>query len=332
MLWMMIDLTYSTFAPRGSGYISGSVTRGTWYFFKTASKVLPGSGILNAAGISIVLANLLVWLLLLWIGSILLFVSSPMAVVNSTTHVPATTPQRIYYTGYVLSTLGNGDFKGGTNLWLIASALLSFSGILTITTAITYMVPVLTAVTSRRALSIRLAAIGNSPQDMLLKNWNGKDFSMLNSQLQELALSIAMQGQLHLAYPVLHFFYHSNKETDLLPNLVAFDEAISILLVYVPEEKRPGIQYLKPVRNAISTFLESLSSTMLEPTQGDIPPFELSELKKANIPLLTPPENHVRQLDYRRHLLESMLLNDNWTWEDLSKPALDSRFDLSAIS
>ncbi|WP_347159192.1 hypothetical protein [Pontibacter chitinilyticus] len=332
MLWTVVDLVYTTFAPRGSGYISGSVTSGLWYFFKFLDKRLPYKSILDAAGISIIMSILLVWTLLLWTGNVLMFASTPMAVVNSTSKLPATTLERVYYAGYLLSTLGNGNFEGGTDWWMIISSIMSFTGLMMITIAISYMVPVLSAITSRRAISIRIASIGHSPQAMLLNNWNGKNFSMLNDQLQELALSIAGQGQLHLAYPVLHYFHHSQKSTAILPNLAALDEALSILLLYVPEDQQPDKQYLEPVRKSITTFLESLTTTFINPSGGDIPPFNISELKRAHIPLLEPEEEKIRQLDFRRHILEAMLKNDGWNWEKLDNPVFNEKMDLHRLN
>lgn len=326
MLITAYDLVHTTFAPLGSSLISGAINKAVWWLLK----LLPSSsGILKGAGIVIIVSYLLTWVLLLWLGNALMFISAPEAVLHSTSQLPATSLERVYYAGYVLSTMGNGDFEAGTDGWLVYSAFVSFTGLMLITIAITYMVPVLSAVTDRQSLSIRIASIGHGPQEMLLNNWNGKDFSMLNEQLQELAMSIARQGQQHLAYPVLHYFYHSQKKIALIPNLVALDEALSILLLYVPQEQQPGRQYLEPVRKAVTAFLESLESSAV--CAGTAPPLSVDILRAAGIPLKEPLEASARQLDHRRCILKRMLNNGGWQWKDLDAPVFNAELDLTSL-
>ena len=332
MLLTLFDLVYTIFAPRGAGIISGKVTSAVSYIFKALYQLTKNKNIYNGQGVAIVVSIELVWVMLLWLSNMIIFISDPQAVVDSTTHQAATSLERFYYTGYLLTTMGNGDYIGGTDLWKVYAALISFTGLLMITLSISYMVPVLSAVTERRALSIRIASIGHGPQAMLVNNWNGQDFSMLNGQLQELAQSIAKQGQLHFSYPVLHFFHHSQKETALLPNLVAFDEAITILLLYVPKEYRPAEQYLIPVRLAISSFLETLTATFIKASDELPPIFNLDKIRDLNVPLCVPSQNKIAELDLRRRILCAMMENGGWHWEDLDAPLFNKKLELSSLN
>jgi len=331
MLLIIYDLIYTIFAPRGAGIISGKVTSLVSLIFKIVYHFSKKKKIYNGQGVAIVVSIMLVWVILLWLSNLIIFLSDPEAVIDSSTREAATTMERFYYTGYLLTTMGNGDYTGGTDLWKVYASLISFTGLLMITLSITYMVPVLSAVTERRALSIRIAAIGHSPQAMLVNNWNGHDFSMLNAQLQELAQSIARQGQLHFSYPVLHFFHHNQKETALLPNLVAFDEALSILLLYVPKEYRPGEQYLIPVRFAISTFLESLTATFINPSDTLPHAFELDKIQALDFPMCEPSQNKIDELALRRHILKAMMENGGWRWNDLDAPVFNTKLELSSL-
>ncbi len=49
-------------------------------------------------------------------------------VVNGTTGMPAYKTERFYYTAYVLSTLGIGDFVPGNDHSRVITGILSFSG------------------------------------------------------------------------------------------------------------------------------------------------------------------------------------------------------------
>lgn len=330
MLVSSFDLIYTTFAPRGAGPISGTVTATVWNILFSICKLVNNRRVLGASGILIVLSILVTWVMLLWAGNTLIFLSDKEAVVSSETGLPANVYERIYFAGYNLSTMGNGDFKAGTNAFLIYTAFISFSGLIAITIAISYMVPVLSAVTQRRALSIRIASIGHSPQAMLLNNWNGEDFKMLETQFSNLAETIALQGQMHYAYPVLHYFHNNDKETALLPNLAILDEAVSLLLLYIPEEQRPGAQYLFPLRMALTSFLSSLTSTFIDPDDIDsVPPMKVDELQeKQGLYLLDPDMNQIKQLNYRRKTLKAMIENNGWYWDEISAPVLEKNFYL----
>jgi hypothetical protein len=88
---------------------------------------------------------------------------------NSTTVV-----NKIFYTGYTLSTLGLGDMEPEGNFWDILTAILSFTGLILISIAITYLIPVVSAEIAKRKISVN--TIGGSVEEMLLNYWDGKDF------------------------------------------------------------------------------------------------------------------------------------------------------------
>ncbi|MCX2739381.1 potassium channel family protein [Pontibacter anaerobius] len=325
------DLLYTTFAPRGAGPVSGLGSTFIWRIFLGLSKLFKTRKALAGAGIIIIMFTILSWVVMLWAGHSLIYLADGDAVVASTTEVPANAIDRIYFTGYTLSTLGNGDFKGGTNVWRVYTAFISFSGLILITIAISYMVPILSAVTERRSLSIRIASIGDSPQLMLLNSWNGEDFKGLEQHFDGLALEVAKQGQLHLAYPLLHYFYHSEKSVALLLNLASLDEALSILLLYVPEDLRPSNQSLLPLRRAITTFLESLTVITPSPKSLEEPYLAIKQLEEANIPLQLPEASCLDQLCKRRKFLNAMLQYVGWEWEEIANPKFITDLDLREI-
>ncbi|MHA6247896.1 ion channel [Pontibacter sp. CAU 1760] len=328
VVFTCVDLIYTTLAPRGAGFISGPVSVAVWKVFRAISRFTHNKKSLTGAGILIVVTVLLTWVLLLWAGNVFIYLADKNAVVNSTTQIPATNQERIYFTGYTLSTLGNGDFKAGSSGWQIYTAFISFTGLMLITIAITYMVPILSAVTQRRALSIQISAIGSSPQRILLNNWNGKDFKKLEEQFQSLTQEITHQGQMHLSYPVLHYFQHGEKQASLLPNLAALDEAVTLLLLYIPEDRHPAGEYLVPLRKAITSFIGSLTSLYVTPDKSEVPPYFTEELKKAAIPMHTPDLEKISHLSKRRRALRAMVEYNGWDWEDISAPVADTEMDL----
>ncbi|MCJ8163564.1 potassium channel family protein [Pontibacter sp. E15-1] len=331
VLLTIIDLVYTTFAPRGAGFISGPVTVAVWQLFLLLGRLTKSRSALTGAGIVIVFTILFTWVALLWVGNAFIYSASDKAVVNSTTSLPATLMERIYFTGYTLSTLGNGDFKAGTDGWRIFTAFISFTGLMFITIAITYMVPVLSAITARRALSIRISSIGHSPQRILLNYWNGTDFKKLETPFQSLTQDIVQQGQMHLSYPVLHYFQQSDKGASLLPNLAALDEALTLMLLYVPAHMRPDDQYLIPLRKGITTFISSLSSLYIDSEKDALPPIQADQLQKADLQLLEPGVQQFEQLAKRRRALKSLVEYNGWDWETISAKVLQEDMDIPAM-
>lgn len=325
------DLIYTTFAPRGASIISGPVTLAVWRTFYYIGRFTKKRAPLTGAGVAIVFTILITWVVLLWLGNAFIYSSDIESVVSTTTLLPANRMERIYFTGYTLSTLGNGDFKAGTDGWSIYTAFISFNGLMFITIAITYMVPVLSAVTQRRALSIQIASIGNSPQRILLNNWNGENLKKLEDQFHNLTQEIIHQGQMHLSYPVLHYFQHENKDESLLPNLAALDEAITLILLYVPEQMRPGDEYLVPLRKAITTFIGSLTSLYIKPDKSDVPAIHIDQLQKADFPLLDPDLQKIEQLSKRRRALKYMVEYNGWEWKEISASVLGKDMDLPSM-
>lgn len=326
-----IDLIYTTFAPRGAGYISGPITVAVWRVFLLFGRLTKSRTALTGAGIVIVFTILFTWVMLLWAGNAFIYSSADDAVVNSTTTLPATTMERVYFTGYTLSTLGNGDFKAGTDGWRIYTAFISFTGFMFITIAITYMVPILSAITARRALSIRITSIGHSPQRILLNYWNGTDFKKLESLFENLTQDIVQQGQMHLSYPVLHYFQQSDKGSSLLPNLAALDEALTILLLYFPDHVRPNDEAMIPLRKGITTFISSLSSLYIDSDDGELPPIHINELKQADLQLLDPDLKLVAQLGKRRRALKALVEYNGWDWDAISAKALSPDMDIDRM-
>ncbi|NDK54415.1 ion channel [Pontibacter fetidus] len=331
ILLTIYDLIYTTLSARGAGPVSNILSKGIWNVFKKISKFFRSQVLLTWVGIIIIIATVGSWVLMLWAGNALIFISDPRAVVKSETNQPADNFERIYYTGYSLSTMGNGDFIGGSDLWKIYASVISFSGLIFITIAITYMVPVLEAVTKRRSLSIRIASIGYSVQSILISNWNGNDFKMLNTQFKGLEDQLVHQGQMHLAYPVLFYYHHVRKENSLLLNVVMLDELLSTLYLYVDEDKRPDKEFMLPLRKALTSYIETIGSTFVEVSEAPAPPLDVSELHKAGIPLKQPSGNEVAQIAYRRCNLKTIIDKTGWEWEDLTRRAFDPKLDLPGL-
>ncbi|WP_017733460.1 two pore domain potassium channel family protein [Nafulsella turpanensis] len=327
-----VDVLVSTLAPRGTGFFSTRLRSVIWNFFHWCGQGRGESRMLNYAGMFTVAAWLFGWILMLWIGNFLIYLSAPDSVLYSGTNASAGPIDKLYFTGYVLSTMGNGDFKPGGGWWSVYSAVISFSGFVTITLAITYLVPVLSAEMEKRKTSIYIHSLGASPEEILINAWNGKDFSRLTQHFGSLTDSIMSQAQKHVAYPVLHNFHSHLHQEALAINLVTLDEALSILLLYGHNETYTIEQQIYPLRFAISDYLATLANAFIEPSNNEPGPFRMERLRQSAIPFKQENEDirmDKERLRLRRKLLLGMLENDGWHWGNIYMTATYESYDIS---
>ena len=116
VLLAFVDAVMTTMtAGTGGGPLTSRLGRGLW---RVLLRVSGGrsSRLLSYAGALILLATVAVWVLLPWGGWTLMVFGSD-AVVDSTTGGPASVPATIYYAGFVVFTLGVGDFVSTTGTW-----------------------------------------------------------------------------------------------------------------------------------------------------------------------------------------------------------------------
>ncbi len=314
------DFFYTTLSSSGAGLLTHHMNHRIWYFFLFLSKTFQTKRPLRLAGVFILLSTLALWVLLFWAGLYLMLLSEERSVVSSTKEETAGLLDKIYFSGYVLSTMGNGDFKSGSKFWQVLTAVFSFTGFIFITTAISYFVSVSTAIINKRTLSLCISNLGNSPQQILLNTWNGHDFSRLMPYVAQLQQLLNKHTQSHMAYPVLHFFHTGHKKDAVAVNLTNLDEALSIWWLAVQQEDDIARKDLMPLRDAISFHLNMLKHTFIKPVPQEEPLPALAALTKAGIAIADDPEEirtKFQQLKSRRSLLSGLLQNDGWSWQDI---------------
>lgn len=107
----------------------------------------------SSIGPVVLLVILATWILLLWTGFLLLFSVDVQSVLNAKTDVPADFWERVYFTGFTISTLSVGDFVPSGAGWRVIAALASLNGLFLMTLAISYLIPVMSAVVGKRQLA-----------------------------------------------------------------------------------------------------------------------------------------------------------------------------------
>ena len=271
------------------------------------------------AGVAIVFAVLAVWIVLVLAGWSLVFSSTDGAIRDSQTNAPADLVDRLYFAGYTVFTLGNGDYVPGDGVWQLATVMATGTGLMLVTLSITYLVPVASAVALRRQLASYIASLGDTPHAIVINGWNGSSFSALGQHLVALAPLIHTARQQHLAYPVLHYFHSQHTESAAAPNLTNLSQALDLIGHGVARGARPDTAIVDPVDRAIGSFLDTLSRAYLSPAEPIAPP-ALGPLGEAGIPLTSDEDyrGSVGATEQRRSLLGAMLADDGWSTDGRS--------------
>ena len=260
------------------------------------------------------LAVLTSWITLALAGWTLVFSAAEGAVRATTSEAPANLVGRLYFTGYTVFTLGNGDYFPGDGAWQLATVLAVATGLVLVTLSITYLVPVVSAVALRRQLATYIASLGGTPHEIIVRSWDGSGFGGLTQHLMSLTPLFHTSRQQHLAYPVLHYFHSQNRESAAAPNVANLSQALHLLRHAVTPEVRPDAATLDPLDRAIGGFLGTVGTAYLSAAQP-VPLAELAPLRDAGVPVTTDAEYEATAADSdgRRKLLASLLVDDGWS-------------------
>lgn len=309
----LVDVAWTTVAAgSGAGPVTGRFVRPLWRLALAGHRRSRGHTLLSVAGVVIVFAVLLLWIALLLAGWWLVFMGSRGAVRDAVTHVPADATSRLYFVGNALFTLGNGGYAPGGGAWQMATVCATGTGLVLITLSITYLVPVASAVATRRQMAAAISSLGSTPDEIVTTAWTGSGFDGLALQLRSVATLLETSRQQHYTYPVLHFFHSGDAPNAAAPNITNLSQALFLLRFHVDGAVRPPPALLVPLDRTIESFLATLRSAHLRP--GEPVPLPSPEgIAAAGIPVAesTDPEAAATRQE-RQRLLGALLRDDGW--------------------
>lgn len=321
LILLVVDVIVTTLG-QGGGPITRRQSSRLW---RMALSMMQGSAgfshqFLGWAGLFVVLSIIGAWVLLLWGGWTLVFAGALPDVMLLQDDRPADFWETMYFAGSAVFTLGFGDYAFEHRVWQLVSVAAGYSGLFVVTLAITYLTPVMQAVTQKRHLSAYITAIGSSPAEILKNTWNGKDWSALESHLVTLTSQLSVLQQRYLAYPVLHFFHSRNRASSAATSIAALDDALTILEHGVQSGARinPGIYH--PARSSVSALLDTLKEAFIPPADREPPLPSIVPLRQVDLPVIEDEEFRKRAsgIGARRRLLLGFVTNDGWKWDNVS--------------
>lgn len=265
--------------------------------------------IFTYSGITHLLVTTFLWLAILFLGVFIIYTADEQMVVNGTTGLPATKIERFYFTGYVLSTLGIGDFVPGNETSKILTGILSFTGFVLITTGLTYLLSVLNAVLSKKQLSFFISTTGEDVEELFQYLKKQDDLASLVSDASSFRQQILQNSSSYLAFPMSNYFLSRKRKSVLIVQLAAMYE---VLMVVKLDWQPNTIQYEK-INSIIKAIEKYLELGLEEPEAGEYNPEKLKTLrsywKKHGYEF---PEN-----TYIDKQFSSSLQYAGWNWEDV---------------
>ena len=278
------------------------------------------SGPPTITGLLITIAIVGMWAVLALSGWYLLFSSDASAVVSATTGEPADAWARLYFTAYTLSTLGIGDYVPQGAPWQVLTGIASGFGFGIATLVITYLAGVASAVTAKRQLARSITGMGDSPQQIVLRAWNGEHFRVVQQHLLNLLPLLHGVAEQHRAYPLISYFKSSDRATADVPAVALLHDTLAILSATEDEHRVPEL-ITAPAYEAIDAYLYALPGPDADPDELDTPPWpDVAELREAGVPV--HPLEELDESDEamrRRRRLGAVMHHQGWGWRDLDE-------------
>ncbi|UHQ99274.1 potassium channel family protein (plasmid) [Natrinema zhouii] len=309
------DLLWTTlWIAEGAGPITSLVMEGTWRLLRRIGK--RNSRLLSLSGPLILALGLIVWIILLWSAWTLIFASSESALIDTLNRGPISWYDRIYFTGYTIFTLGIGDFAPRKGVWQMLTVIMTASGLLFVTLAITYMLSVLDAVTQKRSFASNVRGLGTTSEEIIQTSWDGEKFRGLELPLNTLTTQLNTLTTNHKAYPVLHYFHSQQDNKAPVISIIIFDEMLTILQFGVPEQDQPDKIIVKSARTGVQNYLETLQHTFVEPAAHTPSTRNLDILREKGIPTVSDNEfaSSFDKLSKRRRVLLGLANSDARQW------------------
>lgn len=307
LAFIIYDFFYTTLSTSGTGFISRGISKFSYKVIQFFAKIF-GRGAYSYSGLIVNLSIFFTWIIVVWIGLFFLYSANPDAITNNQDRA-ANSIERLYFTGYVLSTLGMGNFYPTSIKMEVLSSIFSFFGFIFFTTSITYFLSVSSAVINKRTLARSIERLGKTPENIatkILEIDSAYAFQILSNCQTMLDKHVVN----HQAYPVVYYYSHPEPAVCLGLNIARLDEAVSIL---ISSEKANRIkEEVEILRGALTAYLNHLEKN-----------YESSLPKGEEAVPLQPLNYEITNLDpadlsKRRKILRGILRSEGFEWDDIN--------------
>ncbi|MCP3057003.1 potassium channel family protein [Aurantimonas marianensis] len=278
---------------------------------------------LNLLGAYCVATRTVVSVTMLWLGWSLLYVSSEEAAVIASSGAIASTLERFYFAGYVVSTLGLGDIKPGNDTWRMVTTFASLSGFLFLTFVVSFMVTIASQISQRRSVAMAIISAGDGPY-AVLERYRSGDIVDLGPLVSLLALPVITSAEASTNLPLLHRFHTSDTLASYAVAIARLNETLTILEHGCKSDPDPQIALL---RHGIDMIADSLPGQWRDDAVAAPPaltPLRASGFICASDDAFADAMVEAR-VRYRRNRLKNMVETLGFSWDrDVYRNAGDS--------
>ena len=319
----VLDVVWTAAAAgSGAGPLSGRLSAVLWRMALSVGRRPSGPRhrFLTVAGIGLAVAIVVMWATAAWAGWWLVFSASDGAVVDAASGAPAGLVERVQFAGASLFTLGSDELSAGSGVWQFAVIGATATGVVFVTLAISYFVPVASALAEGRQLGAYISSLGDSPEAVLRQAWAGGSAKGLEQHLVALTPMVHALAERHLTYPVLQYFHSGRQRTSTALSLTTLDEAVTLLRSGVAPGARPDPVTVEPLARAIGWYLDTVQDAFVGGASEPLPPPDLDALREVGIPTVDDDEfrSALQNQRSRRCQLARLLIDDGWlpqVWE-----------------
>ncbi|MGG6293321.1 potassium channel family protein [Leptolyngbya sp. AN02str] len=303
----------------GAGPVTNQVTSGIWWIIVQGLRIKRHDW-LSLGGPVTQVVTMMVWLGLLWVGWVFIFSADPASIIHSeASNQPlAALSDRIYFVAYTITTFGNGELYPQRGGWQLMTSLAAFTGILLITMVVSFLLSVVSGVTTKQSLTSQIIGLGSSAEELVLNSWNGREFSGLDLQLALIASQLGKLTEQQIAYPILQYYHGASVQKGSAPAIAILDEALTILTYGIQKPYRPSPASLISTRAAVQNYLKTVKSAGIQAVDLLPPAPDLALLRRAGIPVVSNEEfmQALPSLDDRRRLLLGFVQQSCFHWPD----------------
>lgn len=297
---------------RGAGPLTGPVAERLWQGMLAIHQRTRHPTTLRRTGPSI-----LVFIFVFWVSSLILGWAMVFGARESVFEVDTDQPLgflgKVYFAAMTILGRGSSAGRPSTDSWQFLEMVAGVTGILLLSLAIAYFIPVVQAVVFKRKVALYITSLGESPEEILDTAWNGRDLGEFHLHLLALTPMITDLSQRYLAYPIVHYFHSSERATALGPSLVALDEVLTTNARLIHPKARVPDFATVPLRRAITALLQTLDVQFVEAVDADVDTKALDNLRSSGVPVVDElPDDPFSETTERRRLLRGYLEHDGW--------------------
>ncbi|NHN42989.1 two pore domain potassium channel family protein [Halorubellus sp. JP-L1] len=312
---VVIDLLWTTlWVEGGAGPLTSLLMAWIWGTLRRLGG--SDSRVLTLSGPVILVGSLATWIGLLWGGWTFVFASGESSIIDTLNRDPVSWSDWVYFAGYTIFTLGNGDFVPQEGFWQIMTTLTTASGMLFVTLSVTYVLNVLSAVTQKRSFASGVSGLGSNGAGILCTSWNGEELEGLALPLNTFTTQLNALTSNHKAYPILHYFHSKQAGQSPTVSVAIFDETLSLLQFGLSERSHPSNTILRNARSSVEGYLNTLQSSFIEPADRSPPPPSLDTLRERELPTVSDEEfiTALADMEERRRTLLGLVESDEREW------------------